>query len=120
MAEIAKFAVKEITEDFDESNEWALQHVAKVQQTVRYLKEMCWSELRRSIQVVKDKYIVYNLSLHMTESNCARGVRSVYTEDCKLTARAPTNYCEVNPVLPCYHGQTKLYNKIFRSPYCLH
>ena len=36
VAEIAKFAVKEITEDFDQSNEWALQHVAKVQQTVRY------------------------------------------------------------------------------------
>ena len=39
VAEIAKFAVKEITEDFDQSNEWALQHVAKVQQTVRYLRE---------------------------------------------------------------------------------
>ena len=36
VAEIAKFAVQEITEDFDQSNEWALQHVAKVQQTVRY------------------------------------------------------------------------------------
>ena len=42
VAEIAKFAVKEITEDFDQSNEWALQHVAKVQQTVRYLRgEKC-------------------------------------------------------------------------------
>ena len=62
------------------------------------------SDLRCSIQVVKDKYIVYNLSLHMTESNCARGVRSVYTEDCKLRARAPTNYCEVlYPVVPWYH-----------------
>ena len=38
VAEIAKFAVKEITEDFDQSNEWALQHVAKVQQTVSYLR----------------------------------------------------------------------------------
>ena len=36
VVEIAKFAVQEITEDFDQSNEWALQHVAKVQQTVRY------------------------------------------------------------------------------------
>ena len=63
---------------------------------------MCLSDLRCSIQVVKDKYIVYNLSLHMTESNCARGVRSVYTEDCKLRARAPTNYCEVSNI-QCYH-----------------
>ena len=62
---------------------------------------MCLSDLRSSIQVVKDKYIVYNLSLHMTETNCGRNVRSVYTEDCKLSARAPTNYCEVYPVL--YH-----------------
>ena len=27
--DIAKFAVKEITEAFEESNEWALQHIAK-------------------------------------------------------------------------------------------
>ena len=46
--------------------------------------------------MVKDKYIVYNLSLHMTETSCARGVRAVYTEDCKLRARSPTNYCEVD------------------------
>ena len=32
--EIAKYAVTEITEDFDQSNEWALQHVAKVHQQV--------------------------------------------------------------------------------------
>lgn len=38
VVEIAKFAVEEITEDFDQSNEWALQHVAKVQQTVSYLR----------------------------------------------------------------------------------
>jgi len=76
--DIAKFAVSEITDDFDESNEWALQHVAKVQQ-----------------QSVKDKYIVYNLSIHMTETSCARGVRSVYSDLCKLRPGAPTNYCEV-------------------------
>ena len=70
--------------------------------------------------MVKDKYIVYNLSLHMTETDCSRNVRTVYTEDCKLRARAPTNYCEVYPVLPCYHDHTKLYNEIFRLPFCLH
>ena len=32
---IAKYAVSEITDDFDKSNEWALEHVAKVQQQVR-------------------------------------------------------------------------------------
>ena len=45
---------------------------------------------------MKDKYIVYNLSIHMTESSCARGVRSVYSDNCKLRPRAPTNYCEVS------------------------
>ena len=45
---------------------------------------------------MKDKYIVYNLSIHMTETSCARGVRSVYSDNCKLRPRAPTNYCEVS------------------------
>ena len=32
--EIAKYAVKEITEDFEESNEWALQHIDKAKSKV--------------------------------------------------------------------------------------
>ena len=35
--EIAKYAVKEITDDFEESNEWALQHVDKVTSKVRII-----------------------------------------------------------------------------------
>ena len=37
--DIAKYAVTEVTEDFDESNVWALQHVAKVHQQVRDFPE---------------------------------------------------------------------------------
>ena len=59
---------------------------------------------------MKDKYIVYNLSLHMTETDCARGVRSVYTEDCKLRARAPTNYCEVGGATMLQTSLAKLSN----------
>jgi len=76
--EIAKYAVKEITDDFEESNEWALQHVDKV-----------------TSKVVKGKYIIYNLSLHMTETTCTRGTPGVYSENCLLRASAPSNYCEV-------------------------
>ena len=34
--EIAKYAVKEITDDFEESNEWALQHIDKVKSKVNF------------------------------------------------------------------------------------
>ena len=34
--EIAKYAVKEITEDFEESNEWALQHIDKAKSKVSF------------------------------------------------------------------------------------
>jgi len=76
--EIAKYAVKEITDDFEESNEWALQHIDKVK-----------------TKVVKGKYVVYNLSLHMTETSCSRGTPGVYSENCLLRASAPSNFCEV-------------------------
>ena len=46
-------------------------------------------------KVVKDKYIVYNMSLHMSETTCPRLVRSVYAGNCWIRSRAPTNYCEV-------------------------
>jgi len=76
--EIAKYAVKEITEDFEESNEWALQHIDKAKS-----------------KVIKGKYVIYNLSLHMTETSCSRGTPGVYSENCLLRASAPSNYCEV-------------------------
>jgi len=75
--EIAKFAVERITKNFD-SNKWALQHIAKAQ-----------------TKVVKDKYIVYNLSLHMSETSCPTSVTRVYSGNCWVNTRAPTNYCDI-------------------------
>ena len=44
---------------------------------------------------MKEKYVVYSLSLHMVETSCPRSVRTAYTDNCKVTPRAPSNYCEV-------------------------
>jgi len=75
--EVAKFAVDEITEEF-QSNKWALQHISKAH-----------------TKVVKNKYIVYNLSLHMAETTCSRLMRSAYSGQCWIRSNSPTNYCEV-------------------------
>lgn len=92
--EIAKYAVKEITDDFEESNEWALQHIDKVKS-----------------KVVKGKYIIYNLSLHMTETSCTRGSLGVYSENCLLRASAPSNYCEVTVLQSLRSNNRKLSRK---------
>ena len=50
------------------------------------------------MQVVKNKYIVYSMSLHMAETTCARHVPShvsVYSGHCWIQSTAPTNYCDV-------------------------
>jgi len=92
--EIAKYAVKEITDDFEESNEWALQHIDKVK-----------------TKVVKGKYVVYNLSLHMTETSCSRGTPGVYSENCLLRASAPSNFCEVTVLQSLRSSSRKISRK---------
>merc|ERR1711936_1550874 len=89
--DIAKYAVKEITDEFEESNEWALQHIEKVK-----------------TKVVKGKYIVYDLSLHMTETTCNRGTAGVYSENCLLrtTGNLQPHYISLlQPDMGCEHCQ---------------
>ena len=45
--------------------------------------------------MVKDKYIVYNLSLHMSETTCTASVTRVYSGHCWVSDQVPTNYCDV-------------------------
>jgi hypothetical protein len=92
--DIAKYAVNEITSDFEESNEWALQHVEKFKS-----------------KVVKGKYIIYNLSLHMTETSCSRGTPGVYSENCVLRASAPSNFCEVTVLQSLRSSRRKMTRK---------
>ena len=48
------------------------------------------------VRVVKDRYIVYNLSLHMAETSCpGDAASSAYSGHCWVGSAAPTNYCDV-------------------------
>jgi len=91
---IAKYAVKEITDSFEESNEWALQHVDKA-----------------TSKVVKGRYVLYNMSLHMSETTCTRGTPGVYSKNCLLRASAPTNYCEVTVLQSLRSAKKKVSRK---------